>query len=393
MQKDVTQVGEFWKSERARMRLTDANCIVVKIGSALLADTSLRPFQRFAQQLAHVRGLGKRVVLVSSGAIALGLKPMRLDSRPKELALLQAAAAAGQSRLMSRWSDACESLQIDVAQILLTHADLKDRRRYLNARSALMRLLDASVLPIINENDTVAVDEIKVGDNDNLAAAICGLVDADAVVLLTSAEGFFTADPHVDKTALRIPYVDDITADIKSMAGGAAAHGTGGMVTKIEAAHTAHLHGACTVVAPGRVDDVLPRLFGGEDIGTLFAAPEGGHEGKQRARKRWIATAHRTSGRLVVDAGARAAITKGGSLLLAGVRDVVGGFDARDVVDIVDLDGAIFARGIVQIDATSARAYAGKRSSDILAVWADAPDEAMHRDDLLVLEDGADGAR
>jgi glutamate 5-kinase len=311
--------------------------------------------------------------VVSSGAIALGLKPMGLTTRPTDLASLQAAAAAGQSRLMARWADAFAHHQVDVAQVLLTHADLTDRRRYLNARQALLRLLQAGVVPIINENDTVAVDEIKVGDNDTLAAATCGLVDGQAVVLLTGAAGLYTADPSIDKTAVRVPVVDDISADIRALAGGAAHHGTGGMITKLDAAVMARAHGACTIIAPGRHDDVLAALWSGDDIGTLVLAPA---DAPGSARKRWLATALRPRGALWIDDGAARALKTHASLLPVGVREVEGRFHVGDCVSIGTIsDRQVFARGLVQLDDEDARAAAGKAHAD----------ELVHRDDLALL--------
>ena len=373
----------------AREALRAARCVVVKIGSALLADRAATgdAFSNFAAQASRLRGTGKDVVVVSSGAIALGLLPLGLSERPKDLASLQAAAAAGQSRLMWRWAEAFAQHNTDVAQVLLTHPDLKDRRRYLNARQALMRLKQAGVVPIVNENDTVSVDEIKLGDNDTLAAAICGLIGADVVVLLTGAAGLFTADPSLDSSAVRVPVVEHLTEQVRALAGSAARFGTGGMITKLDAAAVAQRHGAATVIAPGREPDVLARIFAGDDVGTLITAPA---EARGSARKRWIATALRPKGTLYVDAGARAALKKHGSLLPAGVIEVEGAFDIGDAVAIADAsDRVVFARGLAQASADIARRIVGKRSHDARALLAGAglepPDELVHRDDLVIL--------
>lgn len=364
----------------ARARLVSARRVVIKIGSALLKSTSRDPFAHFAAEVMELTRAGKEVVVVSSGAIALGLSPLKLEVRPTDLPSLQAAAAAGQSRLMGRWAGAFSWFDRDVAQILLTHDDLKDRRRWLNARQALLVLLRHGVVPIINENDTVGVAEIKLGDNDTLAAAVAGLVDADTVVLLTSAPGLFTADPHTDPTATRVPVVERLTDDVRRLAGGASTHGTGGMVTKLEAAAVARRHGAQTVIAPGAVVGILGSLFRGEDVGTVVAASA---EDKIGERRRWIGTL-KARGTITVDAGAAVALQKDASLLFAGVRGVDGAFNAGDVVVIVDNHGAAIARGVVAVDSDTARLVMGMKSAAACALVADLPDELVHRDELVV---------
>lgn len=366
----------------ARDELLSARRVVVKVGSALLAK-SPDAFARLAAQVATLRARGLEVAVVSSGAIALGVAPLGLAARPRDLPSLQAAAAAGQSRLMWRWGEAFAAHQLEVAQVLLTHGDLRERRRYLNAKSAMRRLLEAGVIPIVNENDSVSVDEIKLGDNDTLAAEVCGLVDADVVVLLTGAAGLFTADPALDAAAVRIPVVDAIDDRVRALAGPPAALGTGGMVTKLTAAENAGRHGASTVIAPGGVDDVLARLFRGDDIGTLLRAPAGA---KESARKRWISTTLRPRGTVYVDEGAERALKKHASLLFAGVREVSGGFTPGDPVDVARAhDRTPFARGLVRLSADDARRVAGMKTTDAQAVLAGLPDELIHRDDLVLL--------
>jgi glutamate 5-kinase len=365
----------------ARERLTKSKRVVVKIGSALLADAG-DPFARLASQMVALRQRGIDVVLVSSGAIALGLRVLGYHERPRELAGLQACAAAGQSKLMARWDAAFATGGAHVAQILLTHDDLRDRRRYLNARHAFHALIERGCVPVVNENDTVAVDEIKLGDNDTLAAQVCGLVDADAVVLLTGASGLFTADPAKDATATRVPIVDDIAA-VRAFAGQAAALGTGGMITKLDAAIVAQAHGAMTVICPGREPDVLTHVFAGDDIGTLVTAPVGG---KERARKRWIETTLRARGTLIVDAGAVRALEKNASLLFAGVVRVDGEFRAGDAVHIADESGRVIAKGLCELSSDDARKVAGLRSDDARAKFAEPlPDELVHKDDLVLV--------
>ncbi|MBI1949703.1 MAG: glutamate 5-kinase [Deltaproteobacteria bacterium] len=366
----------------ARDELTAARRVVVKVGSALLAK-SPDAFARLAAQVAALRGRGLEVAVVSSGAIALGLVPLGLSSRPRDLPSLQAAAAAGQSRLMWRWGEAFAAHRLEVAQVLLTHGDLRERRRYLNAKSAMRRLLEAGVIPIVNENDSVSVDEIKLGDNDTLAAEVCGLIDGEVVVLLTGAAGLFTADPSLDPTATRIPEVEVIDDRVRALAGPPAALGTGGMVTKLTAAENAGRHGAGTVIAPGDVDDVLVKVFAGEDLGTLLRAPAGA---KESARKRWISTTLRPRGTLYVDEGAERALRKHASLLFAGVREVTGSFQPGDPVDVARAgDRAPFARGLVRLNAEDARRVAGMKTAEAQAVVAALPDELIHRDDLVLL--------
>jgi glutamate 5-kinase len=284
---------------------------------------------------------------------------------------------------MWRWGEAFAAHGVEVAQILLTHADLRDRRRYLNARQAFARLLEAGVVPIVNENDTVAVDEIKLGDNDTLAAQVCGLCDADVVVLLTSAAGLYTADPSLDASAVRVPVVNELDDAVRALAGPAARLGTGGMITKLDAAAAAQKHGASTLIAPGRVDDVLAKLLAGDDVGTLITAPLAERES---ARKRWIGTALRPKGTVLVDAGAEAALKKNASLLFAGVKAVAGDFAPGDAINIgSNDDGRVFARGITRLSAADARAVAGKKTAAAHALVDALPDELVHRDDLVLL--------
>jgi glutamate 5-kinase len=379
-------------SVRSRADLAAVRRVVVKVGSALLAKDidGEDPFVVLARQLEALHARGIEVVVVSSGAIALGLAPMGFTERPKDLAGLQAAAAVGQSRLMAKWAAAFASVSSSrtqgraVAQLLLTHADLRDRRRYLNARQAMLRLLDAGVVPIINENDTVAVEEIKLGDNDTLAAAVCGLVGASAVVLLTGAAGLYTADPGVDPSAVRVPVVHVVDDSVRALAGPAARLGTGGMITKLDAAVAAQRHGAATLIAPGKLHDVLVKLLQGDDIGTLITVPESALE---PARKRWIATTLRPKGTLLVDEGAARALRESASLLFAGVREVQGEFVVGDAVAIAHVDdGRVFARGLVRLTSKDARRVAGKKTVDARAQSSEPlPDELVHRDDLVIL--------
>lgn len=363
----------------SRLRLTQSKRVVVKIGSALLKSTARDPFAHFASEVMALRRSGHEVVIVSSGAIALGLTAMKIATRPTDLPTLQAAAACGQSRLMNHWARAFAWFDLEVAQILLTHDDLKDRRRWKNARQALAVLLERGIVPIINENDTVGVAEIKLGDNDTLAAATAGLVDADTVVLLTGAPGLFTADPGRDPLATRLAVVDTVTDDIRALAGGADAHGTGGMITKLEAATVARRHGAQTVIAPGKDAGILEAVFRGDDVGTVVSASAAD---RGRERKRWIGSL-KSRGTIVVDDGAVRALRKDGSLLFAGVVSVAGDFEAGDVIAVVDRAGATVCRGLASVDDDDARRVMGRKTADARTIVADLPDELIHRDELV----------
>lgn len=369
--------------ESARRALAGARRVVIKVGSQLLA-TDAGTFSRVAEGILSLLDEGREVVLVTSGAIALGLEPLGLKERPRDLVGLQAAAAAGQSRLMRRWMDVLEGEGgRRCAQVLLTHADLADRRRYLNARSALTRLLSAGVIPVVNENDTVSVEEIKLGDNDLLAAEVCGLVGASAVVLLTGADGLMSGDPAKDPDARRVPYIEDVFAAEK-LAGKPSKLGTGGMATKLRAAEVARRHGATTVIAPGSREGVVAAVFRGEDVGTVVAPPT---ESPARARKRWIAHTLRPAGLLLVDDGAVEALKRNASLLFAGVREVKGRFFEGDCVEIASVtDGKVFARGLVTLDAERARQVAGKKTAVAREQLGELlPDELVHKDDLVLM--------
>ena len=319
-------------------------------------------------------------VLVSSGAVALGVERLRLPSRPREMALKQAAAAAGQSRLMRLYDDAFEARGLTCAQVLLTHADIAHRGRYLNARRAIGALLDRGVLPVINENDTVSVEEIKFGDNDALAAMVVDLVEADLLVILTDAPGLCSADPRVDDRAERISIVERVTPAVEALAGGGGEVGTGGMVTKLRAARRASEAGGPCAIIPGE-PRALQRLIAGEDVGTLVL-PQGE---RRRLRQRWMLDL-KARGELRVDDGARTAVLeRKKSLLPSGIREVRGTFGQGDPVEIVSLDGRPFARGLSIYAADEVRRIAGLRSAEIEArLGYRLLDCVVHRDDLVV---------
>jgi glutamate 5-kinase len=364
----------------ARKALGGCRRVVVKIGSQALADDPAT-FGRVANEIALARDAGLEVVLVSSGAIALGLEPLGMTERPQTVSGLQAAAAAGQAKLMERWGAALDSFDVPCAQVLLTHGDLVSRRRYLNARAALRELLDRGALPIVNENDTVSVEEIKLGDNDVLAAEVAGLIGGDLLVLLTTADGLMTGDPRAYDQAERVSFLAEVSDTAREYVGAPSALGTGGMSTKLDAARISSSHGTSTVIAPAAQRGVLAAIRAGDDVGTLI--PGGAPKG--RARKRWIATTLRPAGRVTVDAGARKALEKKASLLFAGVREVEGDFDAGDCIEVV-CEGEVFARGLAALDADHARQVAGKRTAEAAALLGDRlPDELIHRDDLAIL--------
>lgn len=367
--------------------LRDARRIVVKVGSALVTDEGrgLDPqaITRWGVQIARLRAMGKEVVMVSSGAIAEGVKRLGWPKRPSEIHLLQAAAAVGQMGLAQVYETCFRSHGLQTAQVLLTHEDLADRRRYLNARATLLTLLEHGVVPIINENDTVVTDEIKVGDNDTLGALVTNLIDADALVILTDQPGLFTADPRRDPSAELLTRVTAGDPALEGMAGGAGSSlGKGGMITKVLAARRAASGGASTVVCSGREPDVLVRLAQGEPVGTEFVA----QTARLAARKQWLADHLQLRGAVRVDAGAVRALREDGkSLLPIGVTEVVGEFERGEAVAVLDPDGRELARGLINYAASDARRIARRPSADIETVlgFVEEP-ELIHRDNLVL---------
>ncbi len=360
--------------------------MVVKIGTNALTNTTGRfhraHFERLAQELLGLAQT-RELIIVSSGAIALGVERLGLATKPKDVPGKQACAAVGQSRLMRAWEEALDPRV--VAQVLLTHSDVQDRRRYLNARHTLERLISERVIPVINENDTVSVDEIKFGDNDTLAGLVAGLVNADALVVLSDVEGLYDADPRSNPKAQLISTVTGVTRAMLAAAGGTgSAVGTGGMATKLRAAARVSELGIRCVIAAGQSAGNLGRVFSGEEVGTLFEPVSD----RRDARAAWIAHALKPRGTLRVDAGARTAVLeRKKSLLPSGITAVDGNFAHGDPVDLVAPDGAVFARGLVAYPADELRRIAGKKTSQIEATLGyRGLDEAVHRDDLVVLE-------
>ncbi|OYX34139.1 MAG: glutamate 5-kinase [Caulobacterales bacterium 32-69-10] len=366
--------------------------LVVKVGSSLVVDDGTGKadaawLAMLAADCARLRKRGCDVLIVSSGSVALGRRRLGLGRRKLSLEEKQAAAAAGQSLLMRAWEEAFESHQIGVAQVLLTRDDTEVRRRWLNARATVETLLGLGAVPVVNENDTVATEEIRYGDNDRLAARVAQMIGADLLALLSDVDGLYTADPRKDPAARHIPLVGDITGEIEAMGGGRndeAGVGTGGMATKIAAAKIAHGAGCATLIALGRREDGRPPLEAVEQGGraTVFAP----HATPAAAYKQWIAGALAPQGALVVDAGAAAALKAGKSLLPAGVRAVEGEFTKGDAVVVKDEGGREIARGLAAYGASDARAIQGRRSDAIEAALGYAGrGELIHRDDLVLV--------
>ncbi len=367
--------------------LRDARRIVVKVGSSLVTNEGKgldeNAIGEWCRQMAQLAQAGKEVIMVSSGAIAEGMKRLGWTTRPSEVPALQAAAAVGQMGLAQMYETQLRANGMGSAQVLLTHADLADRERYLNARSTLLTLLQHRVLPVINENDTVVNDEIKFGDNDTLGALVANLVEADLLVILTDQKGLYTADPRKDPTASFVHEARAGDLALEAMAGGAGSSiGKGGMLTKILAAKRAAGSGASTIIAWGRAPDALLRLARGENIGTLLVA----QTAKQQARKQWMADHLQLRGSVSVDAGAaHKLLGEGKSLLPIGMRSVEGDFSRGDVIAIRDEQGQEIARGLANYAAAEARLLCRKPSHEFEALLGyTAEPEMVHRDNLII---------
>ncbi|MBK1852813.1 glutamate 5-kinase [Marinobacter sp. 1-4A] len=371
-----------------RTQLSRARRLVVKIGSALLTNDGrgldVDALALWVDQMAALVKEGVELVVVSSGSVAEGMSRLGWKSRPEQLHELQAAAAVGQMGLVQTWEAQFKRHGIHTAQILLTHDDLSDRKRYLNGRSTLRALLDFGVVPIVNENDTVVTDEIRFGDNDTLGALVTNVVEADGLIILTDQLGLFDKDPRKNPDANLITERFAGDRDLDAMAGGSAGVlGRGGMQTKLRAARLAARSGAFTVIVGGRIDGVLARLRQGDVVGTLLL-PE---QGRIAARKQWLASHLQTRGRLTLDDGAVKVLRQGGrSLLPVGVKGVIGQFRRGEMVSCVGQDGAEVARGLVNYDADEARAIAGLSSNSISHVLGYISDEEMiHRDNMVII--------
>jgi len=367
-------------------RIATARRLVIKVGSALVTNNGegldLNAIGEWARQIAELRSAGRQIVLVSSGAIACGMQRLGWSKRPHAVNELQAAAAVGQMGLAQVYESAFALHGLHTAQILLTHDDLADRKRYLNARSTLTTLLRLGVVPIINENDTVVTDEIKFGDNDTLGALVANLIEADCLIILTDQAGLFTADPRKDPQATLITEARAGDLALEAMAGGAGtSYGRGGMITKIIAAKRAARSGAHTVIASGREREIMQRLANGEPVGTLLTA----ETQPLTARKQWLADHLQLNGKLVLDAGAIKALQEGKSLLPIGVLEVQGDFERGAAVACLSSAGLEVARGLANYGSGEARRIARHPSQDIEGIlgYVEEP-EIIHRDNLIL---------
>ncbi|MFK7997446.1 MAG: glutamate 5-kinase [Granulosicoccus sp.] len=372
---------------RERVRL--AKRWVVKVGSSLLTDDGRgldhAIIAQWTSQIATLLNNGREVVLVSSGSIAEGVARLKLAKRPTRVDQLQAAAAVGQMGLIRAYESGFERFDVLTAQILLTHDDLADRRRYLNARGTLATLLSHGVLPIVNENDTVTTDEIRLGDNDTLGAQVANLIDADVLILLTDQQGLFDKDPRTHADAKLLERANASDSKVLALAGPAGSSlGSGGMRTKVLAAERAAQNGTTTVIAHGREPDALLRLSRGEELGTMLTSDQKPLD----ARKRWLADHLRAKGTLTLDAGAcRVLLTRGSSLLAVGVSDCTGNFSRGELVSCVDAEGREIARGLTNYNAADTRKVLGagsERFEDILG-YSGEP-ELIHRDNMIVFQ-------
>jgi glutamate 5-kinase len=366
--------------------LSHVRRVVIKIGSGVISGTDGlddQVIENLAADVTELLDRGYEVVLVSSGAVAAGKGALGISGRPATIPLKQAAAAVGQSRLMRAYKEAFRRGSHTVAQVLLTRDDLANRRRYLNARNTLMALLDCKVVPIINENDTVVVEEIRFGDNDNLSALVTNLVEANLLVILSDVDGLFDSDPKRHADARLIPVVERITPELEASAGDTGNDlGTGGMGTKVKAAKRATLSGVGTVIVNGRTPQVLRRLFAGEELGTYFLPARD----RMTAKKHWIAFTKKPRGKLFLDAGARRALVEGGkSLLPSGITGVEGSFDRGDAVRLCDGAGEEFATGVTNYSLPEVLHIMGRKSSEIEAILGYKYfDEVVHRDNLVL---------
>ena len=372
----------------ARERLREAKRVVVKVGTSTLVRTSGKPdfrrMDRLVREIADLKNEGREMVLVSSGAIAIGMDSIGLRQKPAEIPARQALAAIGQSSLMTLYKKFFADYGQTAAQVLLTKENAARHHQYANSRNALLELLSMGAVPVINENDVVAVDEIKIGDNDTLSATVATLIDADALLILSDIDGLYTANPQEDKTARWIPEVAEITPAIERMAGGAgSSFGTGGMATKIEAAKIAVNAGATFVIAPSARNDVISAVLAGEPVGTVFSAKEA----HLRQRKSWLAFGKRIAGDVVVDEGCEAAMrAHGSSLLAAGIVTVEGDFAAGTTVRVLSARQQEIARGIVNYSAAQIEKIAGRKSRDFAGlIEGEIHEEVIHRDNMVLM--------
>ncbi len=372
-----------------RHLLKNKKRIVVKIGSSILSQdqTGLNSarFRKLAAQIAKLQEQKTKVILVSSGAIAAGMHRLGFARKPTVIPKKQAIAAVGQTALMYEYEKAFAKHGLFVAQILLTRDDLTNRRRFLNARHAIAELLKLNIIPVINENDTVAVHEIKVGDNDNLSAFVTNVVEADLLIILTDIDAVYDADPRVIKTAQRLSIIENIDNKLRQAAADTQRAGsTGGMRTKLEAAEKATRYGVPTLIVDGNEPKIIERVLAGEDLGTLILPQEGVN--RLSAKKHWLAYTLRPAGTLILDAGARDAILKGKSLLPSGIKAYRGDFSQGDPVDFALEDGTAFARGLTSYSSEELSKILGRKTTEIEKILGYKYfDEVVHRNDMVLL--------
>ena len=360
--------------------------VVIKIGSGVISNTAGLEKSQIEAIAKDVCGLLDRdleVIIVSSGAVAAGKGQLGIVGRPQTIPQKQAAAAIGQTRIIRDYKETFQGLNYNVAQVLLTRDDLSNRRRYLNARNTVMTLLEYGVTPIVNENDTVVVEEIRFGDNDNLSALVTTLVEADLLIILSDVDGFYDRDPTDEPTAQLIPIIERVTPDIEALGGNSNGDlGTGGMSTKLKAAKRAALSGVGTLIVNGRTPDILNRVFAGEDVGSYFLPAQS----KLTAKKHWIAFSKKPRGKLLVDEGGQRAIVKTGkSLLPSGICGVEGGFERGDAVRLCNRDGEEFARGVISYSLAETLQIMGKQCAEIKETLGyKYRDEVVSRDNLVL---------
>ncbi len=374
--------------EEARNLLTKAQTVVVKVGTSTLTYSNgklnLNYIERIVRELADLKNQSKNVILVSSGAIGAGIGKLGLKKKPKTIPEKQAVAAVGQGMLIQVYEKLFGEYGHTVAQVLLTREDIINRKRYINSQNTLSALLKLGVIPIINENDTVAVEEIEFGDNDNLSALVASLINADLLINLSDIEGFYTSNPHVNPEAELITFVEKITPDIENLASKTdSSLGTGGMKTKLQAAKIAINAGVSLVIASGQKQGIINKITRGEVTGTLFPA----QAKALHSRKRWIAFCPTIQGSITVDKGAQKAVVKEGrSLLPSGILWVDGNFERGDTVRVLDEKGNEFARGLVNYSAKDLLKIKGERTKEIYNILGDESEsEAIHRDNLVII--------
>ena len=373
-----------------REALKKAKRIVVKVGTSTITyangKRNFSQIDRLARELSDLQNQGKEMILVSSGAVAVGVDRLGLPAKPSTIPGKQACAAVGQGVLMHTYEKFFADYGQIVAQVLITRTEAIDRHRYTNCRNTFMTLLQQGVIPIVNENDVVALDELKIGDNDNMSALVAGIVDADLVIILSDIDGLYTANPATHPEATLVHTVQEITPEIEASAGGVgSSRGTGGMATKIQAAKAATNSGIQLVIASGTEKNAIPRILQGEEIGTLFVS----RENRLQFRKRWLAFGAKIQGSIVVDDGCAKAIRKAGgcSILPAGIYQVVGDFQSGSTISVIDKEGHELARGLVHYTAAELEKIKGCKSSDIEGILGHKNyDEVIHRDDLVILQ-------